>query len=520
MIELGTNDLTMNELYRAIVQKEEIVIQEEALVHLAKVYQEIQKLSRGQKTIYGINTGFGALAECKIPAENQQILQRNVLLSHAVGVGDPCSFEVAQTMLLLRLNTLLKGASGASPMLIEYLLAFYRHDIAPYVPKKGSVGASGDLAPLAHLGLLLLGEGKALKKDKGEISSREALEIVGLPPLLLGVRDGIALINGTQAISANAICQIFLAQHICRLADLTAAATLEAIGGHEDPFLAEIHGLKKQIGQGETAENLRYLIRERNTKSTVANPRTQDPYSLRCIPQIHGATKHALLHVSDTIQREINGVTDNPIFVLSANEELYSLSGGNFHGQYLALGLDYLAMAIAELANVAERRIENLLNPHYSNGLPPFLMKDSGLNSGFMMLHVTASALVNENRVLCHPASTDSIPTSANREDHVSMGMTSANKLWGILENTLAVLAIESFCNHQALDLRPGLIPGISVRLWHDAFRKVVPYHEKDALFYDDLTKLLAYLRDAKTVNLVSSLGLDRLFAAKDDSAS
>jgi histidine ammonia-lyase len=505
MIELGQQELSIADIEKIVIHDETVSIAALALENTREVYRKIEELALGSKVVYGINTGFGALAECLVPAEKRGILQRNVLISHAVGVGRPLEFFIAKTMLLLRLNTLVKGYSGASPTLINHLLQLLNHNFAPVVPCKGSVGASGDLAPLAHLGLLLLGEGEALTRGEQLVPAKHALKECGLAPISLGVRDGIALINGTQAMSASAVCSILEAEYLCQVADLCAASTIEAIGGHLEPFSQPIHDLKQQRGQPETAANIRWVLRDRNTHQAIKNIRTQDPYSLRCVPQVHGASKNVLWHAQETVLRELNSVTDNPIFI-SEGSVLTALSGGNFHGQYLALALDYLAMGVAELASISERRLENLLNPHYSNGLPAFLIENGGLNSGYMMLHVTASALVNENRVFCHPASTDSIPTSANREDHVSMGMTSANKLRHVIENTKTVLAIELLCAHQGINLRPGLSPGFGVQVAHASLRQRVPFRREDALFQSDILAANRWLDDAMTKALIRQI--------------
>jgi histidine ammonia-lyase len=395
-------------------------------------------------------------------------------------------------MLLLRLNSLAQGYSGASPHLLTQLQKLLNSNCVPLIPRKGSVGASGDLAPLAHIGLLVLGIGDAYIGHEAA-SAAHALKHANLSPLTLGLRDGLALINGTQAMSSVAIKALRESNHLIMLADLVAATSLDAIGGHATAFDARIHQIKPHPGQKTSAQLVEHAIRERHTTDAIKNIRTQDPYSLRCVPQVHGATRDVITHVTAIVEREINSVTDNPLFFVK-DDDIDILSGGNFHGQHLALALDYLAMAVAELANIAERRLELLLNPIHSNGLPAFLIDNSGLNSGYMMLHVTATALVNENKVLSHPASTDSIPTSANREDHVSMGMTSANKLCQVIENTQAVLAIECLASHQALDFRPKNMAGLGVRDFHSAFREHVPFRSRDGLYKDDLAKTLSWL--------------------------
>ena len=506
MFILGSSTLDQKSIENIIINHEPVSIDEGMVHHLAKMYELVKKSSSSPQAIYGINTGFGALAEQRIPESDQKTLQRNIILSHAVGVGEPLQFNIAKTMMLLRLNTLVQGYSGASPQLIDSLLKLLNANIAPMVPKKGSVGASGDLAPLAHLGLLLLGIGDCYS-DQQAIKSSAALEKASLEPLNLGIRDGLALINGTQAMAASAMVALIQCQKLVLLSDLCGASTLDALAGHLAPFDARIHQLKPHAGQILSAAHMKTATSGRTISQHVKNPLTQDPYSLRCIPQVHGATKDVVNHVKSVVEREINSVTDNPLLFLNQEQNaLDILSGGNFHGQAIALALDYLAMAIAELANIAERRIELLLNPKHSNGLPAFLAEKGGLNSGYMMLHVTASALVSENKILCHPASVDSIPTSANREDHVSMGMTSANKLWQVMENSQTVLAIELLAAHQALGFRPPRTAGLGVQAVHEELRKFVPFRNSDVLFINDLSSILSFLQSPKNHSLIEDI--------------
>lgn len=506
MTELGGFPLTLHLIEQVIFANATTSIAPEAMKKLEAGYDFIVSHADNDKPIYGLNTGFGALAEKRISRSDQSKLQHNIILSHAVGVGDPLDFFVAKTLMLLRLNTLVQGHSGASPQLIKHLVALLNNNCAPFVPKRGSVGASGDLAPLAHVGLLCLGIGEAFI-DQKPVKAKDALAHAKLSPLTLGMRDGLALINGTQAMTAVAIMALKKSKELSTLSDITAAGTLDALAGHVAPFDARIHDKKPHPGQIRTAQNIRAAIKGRSVEKHQFNLRTQDPYSLRCVPQVHGATKDVIAHVEEVLSREINAVTDNPLFFIDfEHETLDILSGGNFHGQHLAFILDYLAMGIAELANISERRIDLLQNTQHSNGLPPFLIEGSGLNSGYMMLHVTASALVNENKILCHPASTDSIPTSAGREDHVSMGMTSANKLWQILENTKTVLAIEIMASHQALDLRPKDFGGDGVKKVHASLREVVSFRREDGLYKDDITNTLSWLSQPITKQLFNEV--------------
>jgi len=494
MITLGALKLSQHDVENIVFHNTPIKIADDTKMRLSKCYELIKDKSLGDKPVYGINTGFGALAEIRIAQHDQETLQKNVIVSHAVGVGDPLDFFTAKALILLRLNTLLQGYSAASPALTHHLVALINANCAPFVPKKGSVGASGDLAPLAHLGLLCLGVGKALI-GKEKVDAKSALMHADLKPLQLGIRDGLALINGTQAMTAVAMVALRTCRHLAQLADMNASLTLQAFGGHKAHYDERIHALKPHDGQLKTAKNLATMLNGYHPPASIKNKRTQDPYSLRCVPQVHGATKDVIRHVQDTVLLEINSVTDNPlIFIDEACSRFDVVSGGNFHGQHVAMALDYLAMAMATLANIAERRIELLLNEQHSNGLPPFLIDNSGLNSGYMMLHVTATALVSENKTLCHPSSVDSIPTSANREDHVSMGMNAANKLLDVMANTTRVLAIELMAACQAIDLRHSDYISPWAKRFYHSIRNAISFRKEDGLFYDDLHKTLALL--------------------------
>lgn len=504
MVILGNAPLSLLDLKKISIGSEKIGLANDSLQQINSVYTLIKEKALGNDAIYGLNTGFGALAEQKISPPEQVKLQENIIVSHAVGVGSPLPVATARLMMALRLNTLLKGFSGASPQLIQTLSQLLDAQCTPYVPRTGSVGASGDLAPLAHTGLLLLGLGPAYLQEQ-QVTAAQALKAAGLEPLSLGVRDGLALINGTQAMAASGAIALLKSKELVDLADMNAACTLDALGGHITPFDARIHAIKPHPGQITSAAHVRRLTAQRSVQQYIKNPLTQDPYSLRCVPQVHGATRDTIDQAEVSIMTEVNGVSDNPLFFIE-NSELDILSGGNFHGQSLALAMDYLAMAVAELANIAERRIELMLNPKHSNGLPPFLAAESGLNSGYMMLHVSASALVSENKILCHPASVDSIPTSANREDHVSMGMTAANKLHQVIENTKTVLAIEMLAAHQALDFRTPQSCGEGVLRIHESFRTMVAFRHCDGLYIEDLAQALSWIDRADSNLLINNL--------------
>lgn len=505
MIQLGDKKITLLDIEKIVYKNMPVGLTAEAQEKISKTYELVKKAAFSEKPIYGVNTGFGALAEQKISPQDQGILQRNIILSHATGVGDPLDFFAAKTLTLLRLNTLAQGHSGASPQLLNNLMTLLNNNCAPYVPKKGSVGASGDLAPLAHLGLMLLGIGDAMIDHK-RTSALQTLKYINLVPLNLGIRDGLALINGTQAMASVGALGLFKASFLTKMADLAAASSICSLYGHSCPFDARIHALKPHQGQIQTASIIQNLIQGR-TINHNANPRTQDPYSIRCIPQVHGASRDVITHVRDVVEREINSVTDNPLFFFNENMTSFEcLSGGNFHGQQIALALDYLAMAVAELGNISERRIELLLNPIHSQGLPAFLVENSGINSGFMMLHVTASALVSENKILTHPASTDSIPTSANREDHVSMGMNAANKLLEVIANTEIILAIELMAAHHGVNFRPSDCMGPKIKSLHETMRTIIPLRKVDGLYGEDLHTLRNWLNTNETRHLFNEL--------------
>ena len=449
---------------------------------------------------YGINTGFGALAQKSIASDELVRLQRNLLLSHACGVGDPVPMEITRLMLQLKIHALGLGYSGISEKTFNQLLNFHEQDIVPRVHSRGSVGASGDLAPLAHLFLPLIGRGEVWGKNASEfIDAATALDSGGLAAIELQAKDGLALINGTQLMAAYGA---WVLEHVGRLqttCDILAAMSLEALQGSAAPFDSRLHAVRPHPGQQAVAAN---VIKMLNGSEILESHRhcgkVQDPYSLRCVPQVHGASRGALAHAIDVVETELNSVTDNPL--VFENGDI--ISGGNFHGQPLALSLDYAAMALAEFASISERRTYLLLGGH--DGLPTLLMQDTGLNSGFMIPQYTAAALVSENKILCHPASVDSIPTSLGQEDHVSMGSISALKLFGVLKNTIRVLAVELLTATQALDFRTPLKPGHGVQLAHDRVRGDILHADEDYEVRTDLDTCAELIRDGSLVNAVS----------------
>lgn len=414
-------------------------------------------VARGE-TAYGINTGFGRLADVRIPAGELVTLQHNLVRSHACGVGNPLHEAEVRAMLLLRANVLAKGHSGVRVDVVELLAAMLNHEIHPVVPSRGSVGASGDLAPLAHLALTLIREGEVFFQGK-RVPSAVALESAGLAPLELQAKEGLALLNGTQAMGAVGGLALIRGTRAARLFDLAGAMSLEALLGTPTPFDERIHRARPHAGQIAVAEHLRELLAESDIRESHRrnDSRVQDAYCLRCMPQVHGAARTALEHASSVVEIESGSATDNPLIFVRDDGEAEILSGGNFHGAPLALALDYAATAVVDLISISERRIDRLINPDINEGLPAFLSDRAGVSSGFMIAHVTAAALLNESKVLAHPASVDSVPTSGGKEDHVSMGMTSALKFKRIVENAELVLAIELMTAAQGLDYRAPL---------------------------------------------------------------
>ena len=452
------------------------------------------------EAVYGVNTGFGDLAGVRIAGDRIAELQRRLILSHAAGLGEPLHDEAVRGMLLLRANTLARGHSGVRPEVVEALIALLAADVLPIVPSRGSVGASGDLAPLAHLALPLLGFGKV--RIGGRVATAaEGLPRAGLEPLVLGPKEGLALINGTQAMTSLLALSCLDARRLVRLADLVAAMSTDALRGTDTAFDPRLHALRAYRGQRVSAANLWSLMRGSAIREShrAGDVRVQDPYSVRCAPQVHGAVRDVLEDVEAKVVVEMNAVTDNPLVFSGGEDGTAILSGGNFHGQPMAFAADFLAIALAELASISERRIEKLTNTAFS-GLPPFLARDAGLDSGFMMAQVTAAALVAENKVACHPASIDSIPTSADKEDHVSMGMGAALKLRAVVANVRRVLAIELVAAAQGIDLLRPLRSSERLESVHRMVRERIAFREDDREMGVDLELGIALLGDLDRV--------------------
>jgi histidine ammonia-lyase len=458
-------------------------------------------------SVYGVNTGFGALAEVRISSAQIVALQRNLVRSHAAGVGQPLGQDEVRAMMLLRAAVLARGTSGARPLVCEKLCEMLAAAVHPIIPSRGSVGASGDLAPLAHLALGLIGEGFA--EYQGEVlPAATALSRAGVAPLTLEAKEGLTLLNGTQHMTGVGALALFDAEHTCRVADIAGAMSLEALKGTSAAFDARVVEARAHPGQIAVGQALRALLSDSEIAESHRDcGRVQDPYSLRCMPQVHGATRDVLAFARQVVEREANASTDNPLVFIDPDHPLggVMISGGNFHGQPVALALDAAAMAVAELANISERRVEQLVNPHLSNGLPPFLAPASGLNSGFMMAQVTAASLVSENKILAHPASVDSIPSSAGREDHVSMGALAALKLRQVHDHVRTVLAIELLCAAQGLDLRKPLSPARPLQAGLDCIRHSVPPMFEDRPVSEDIHTVRALIDSGALVAAVDA---------------
>jgi len=480
---LDGDTLTLEEIREVAAGRARIELAPAALERVERARALVDRTAAGDVPTYGINTGFGTLSEVRIDRKDLRTLQRNLLLSHAAGVGQPLPLPEARALLLLRANVLAKGHSGVRPRTLQLALEMLNRDVVPVVPERGSVGASGDLAPLAHLALVLIGEGEAFWKGE-RLPGAEALRRAGLEPVVLEAKEGLTLVNGTQAMTAVGTLTLLRAEALAEVADLAGAMTVEGLLGSHRPFQELIQAVRPHPGQQAVAAHLRALLADSEIVESHRDcSKVQDPYSLRCMPQVHGAARDGLSYVRAVLAVEANSATDNPL-VFPAEEQI--VSGGNFHGQPVSLALDVLAIACTQLSAISERRVEQLVNPALS-GLPPFLAKNSGLNSGFMIAQVTSAALVAESRVLSHPASVDSIPSSAGREDHVSMGMTAALKARQVAEFTRSCLAVELLVAAQALDFRQPLRPGRGVAAAHRLLRESVPTLEVDREIHRDI---------------------------------
>lgn len=471
-----------------------------AAVETSRAY--VDKLIQEERVVYGITTGFGYFKERRIGQDAVEQLQYNLIVSHSAGVGEPLPREVVRAMLLLRANALAKGYSGIRPETLQLLIDMLNRGVHPRIPSQGSVGASGDLSPLSHLALVMIGEGEA-EVEGHVMPGAAALQAVGLKPIRLGAKEGLALINGTQAMTAIGALTLARARRLAKLADVACAMTVEATLGSRNAYLPHFHAQRPHPGQAASARNLIRLTEDSVLIASHAGcDRVQDAYSLRCAPQVHGASRDAIGYGEGVVAIELNSATDNPLIFPDQDEVL---TGGHFHGQPVALAMDFLGIALAELANISERRVERLVNATYSNGLPMFLSEEGGLNSGYMVAQYTAASLVSENKVLAHPSSVDSIPTSAGQEDHVSMGTTAARKAVNICDNAERVLAIELLCAAQAIDFREGLRPGVGSNAAYQAIRRTIPHLGADRVVAKDIAAMVGIIRDGSLLAAVEA---------------
>ncbi|MDO8136490.1 MAG: histidine ammonia-lyase [Candidatus Brocadiales bacterium] len=498
-ISLDGNNLSIEALAAVARQDLTVSLSPKVAERIKKARRIIEEAVEKRKIVYGVTTGFGALSSVVLSKEQTKDLQRNILLSHSAGVGNPFDEETTRAIMALRINSLAKGYSGIRLKTLETMVEMVNKGVLPVIPEKGSVGASGDLAPLAHMGLVMIGEGKAFYHGTC-LEGKEAMRRAGIPPLLLEEGEGLAIINGTQVMTAIGAMTVYDSINLMKAADIAAGMTMEVLMGSNIQLDQKIHDVRPHPGQSLCAENLRRLTAGSNIITSHKDyTRVQDAYTIRCCPQVHGASRDALEYAKKVILTEMNSATDNPLVFYETGE---ILTGGNFHGQPVGFATDFLAIALSELADISERRVERLVNPQLS-GLPAFLIKDPGLNSGLMLAQYTAAALVSENKTLCHPASVDSIPTSANKEDHVSMGTIAARKCREVLKNAQYVTAIELLCAAQALDLFTNLKPGHGTLEAYKLIREHVPHMERDRVLSKDIETLYHLVQSGAIVACV-----------------
>ena len=502
-LHITGNDLTLEAVSEVagLGVRRAVLLAPDAREAVDRARSIVDEIATSNKVAYAITTGVGKLSDVRIAGEQIRELQVNLVRSHAVGVGEPLSIAETRAMMLLRANSLAKGHSGIRATVIDTLCEMLNRGVTPVVPSQGSVGASGDLAPLAHLALSLIGEGECFDDKGARIASAEALKRAQIKPLVLEAKETISLINGTQAMLAVGTLALLAAETLVDTADVLGGLCCDALKGTDAAFDERIHKARPHAGQTKSAANLRRMLEGSQIRESHRQcGRVQDAYSLRCIPQVHGAVRDTLTHCRGVFETESNSAVDNPLVFITDPKKAEGdvVSGGNFHGEPLAFALDFLAIALSALAGISERRIERLVNPALSEGLPPFLAPGAGLNSGFMMPQVTAAALVSENKVLAHPASVDSITTSGNKEDYVSMGMTAATKLKRIVENTRNVLAIEAMAVAQALDFLAPLRTSKRGQAAHAAIRSVCLTMEKDRVMYPDFARIASLIASGK----------------------
>ncbi|MBN1397058.1 MAG: histidine ammonia-lyase [Bacteroidetes bacterium] len=506
---LDGSRLTIPQIYEIAGKKAHAKLNQSARQKINRTRRLVDQWVADGETIYGVTTGFGEFSNIRVKKEDIGQLQENLIFSHAAGAGDILPSEIVRAMMILRINALAKGYSGIRLSTVELLLKMLNKGIIPAIPSQGSVGASGDLVQLAHLVLAMMGKGKVIEKSKkGKvINAAAALRQNRLRPVKLTAKEGLALINGTQMMTAYAALAVYRAKQLAKIADIASAVSVETLRGSDTAYDERIHQLRPYKGQIDTAKNMRRLMKNSRLREShrYGDPRVQDAYSIRCIPQVHGASRDAIDYVYDKVSIEINSVNDNPLIF---PEDGIHLEGGNFHGQPMAFALDFLAIALSELANISERRIERLVNGSLS-GLPRFLTEHGGLNSGLMIAQYTAASLVSENKVLAHPASVDSIPTSANQEDHNSMGSISAQKAWRVLKNTQTVLAIELLCSCQGMDFarmlnrKNPLRSGDGTETAYRFVRNHISHLNRDRILYEDIQKALKLVENGSIIDAV-----------------
>lgn len=501
VIKINGSDLTIEDVVKVARYGAKVELDENQKDAILTSRSYVEEALRSGQAIYGINTGFGKFADIAISEEQLDLLQKNLIYSDACGVGEGFDTEIVRAMMVLRVNAISKGYSGVLMDTIECLINMLNNGVHPIVREKGSVGASGDLCPLAHMVLPMIGEGEA--EYNGEIlPGREAMDRAGVKTIVLKAKEGLALINGTQAMMGNAVLAVYDTENLLKQVDIVSSLTVDALEGIIDAFDERIHIIRPHKGQIDVAENMRNLLQNSKRVTKQGEKRMQDAYTLRCIPQIHGASRLAFDYVKQTVETEINSVTDNPLIFPGENGAC--ISGGNFHGQPIAIAMDTLGILAAEIANVSERRVERLVNPTLS-GLPAFLVKHGGINDGFMIPQYVAAALVSENKVLAHPASVDSIPTSANQEDHVSMGTIGARKARTIVNHAQHVVSIELLCAGQAADFGNVDDLGVGSKIAYDILREKVDFMENDVIFYKDMDKSFEIIESGELLEKVEN---------------
>lgn len=500
IIKINGYDLTIEDVVNVARKGYKVELTEEAIQKVNKSRSVVDKFVDEEKVVYGITTGFGKFSDVAISKDETEDLQKNLIISHSCGVGNHLDTEIVRAIMLLRANALAKGFSGIRLSTLTTLIDMLNKGVHPLIPEKGSLGASGDLAPLSHMVLPLIGLGEAEYEGKN-MDGKEAMDLAGITPVVLTSKEGLALINGTQVMTAVGTLTVYDAVNLMKMADVNAAMTVEALNGITDAFDHRVHDVRPHQGQGDCAKNLLAIVKDSTRTTRQGEIRVQDAYSLRCTPQIHGGSRDAINYVVNKVNIEINAATDNPIIL---PDDEHAISAGNFHGQPMALAFDFLGIALAELANVSERRLERLVNPQLG-GLPAFLTEKGGLHSGFMIAQYSAASLVSENKVLAHPASVDSIPSSANQEDHVSMGTIAARKARDILGNVRKVLAIELLAATQGIDLNAKGELGLGTKEAYNLVRGKVDKLVDDRVMYVDFNKCEALIEDNTIVDAIEA---------------